>query len=211
MRVFNFRLAAVALAGGLTLGGCAYGYDPYGGGYGGLGVGIGYNSGYGGYGSYGYGDPYGGYGYGGYPYGGYGNYGGYGYNFWGPNLDLKPEFAHSYEFGTELGFLHDRLGVDATIYRKETKDQIVNDIRGSYGTGFILFNLNGASTRNTGVELTLRGTPIQREGLSWDFNVRSVYSEDYEIGADNSAILKNMTQLARLDREHVRQRLPHAL
>jgi iron complex outermembrane receptor protein len=36
--------------------------------------------------------------------------------------------------------------------------------------------------------------------LSWDFNARSVYSEDYEIGADNSAILKNLTQLSRLDR-----------
>ena len=28
--------------------------------------------------------------------------GGYGYGFTGPNLDLKPEFARSYEFGTEL-------------------------------------------------------------------------------------------------------------
>jgi hypothetical protein len=105
------------------------------------------------------------------------SYGGYGYNFWGPNLDLKPEFAHSYEFGTELGFLHDRLGVDATIYRKETKDQIVNDIRGSYGTGFILFNLNGASTRNTGVELTLRGTPVQSEAFNWDFNINYAHAK----------------------------------
>jgi len=105
------------------------------------------------------------------------SYGGYGYNFWGPNLDLKPEFAHSYEFGTELGFLHDRLGVDATVYRKETKDQIVNDIRGSYGTGFILFNLNGASTRNTGVELTLRGTPVQREAFNWDFNINYAHAK----------------------------------
>ena len=37
--------------------------------------------------------------------------------------------------------------------------------------------------------------------LSWDFNARSVYSEDYEIGFDNSAILKNLTQLSRLDRD----------
>lgn len=37
--------------------------------------------------------------------------------------------------------------------------------------------------------------------LSWDFNYRGVYSEDYEIGADNSAILKNLTQLSRLDRD----------
>ena len=97
------------------------------------------------------------------------SYGGYGYNFWGPNLDLKPEFARSREFGVELSFLQDRLGLDATVYRKQTLDQIVNDIRGSYGTGFILFNLNGAATRNKGVELTLRGTPIQRAGFSWDF------------------------------------------
>jgi TonB-linked SusC/RagA family outer membrane protein len=96
-------------------------------------------------------------------------YGGYGYDFWGPNLDLKPEFKRSREFGAELSFLHDRLGLDATVYRSQTLDQIVNDIRGSYATGFILFNLNGASTRNKGIEVTLRGTPIQREGFSWDF------------------------------------------
>src|SRR5256714_69381 len=96
-------------------------------------------------------------------------YGGYRPNFWGPNLDLKPEFARSREFGAELSFLNDRLGLDATVYRKQTLDQIVNDIRGSYGTGFILFNLNGASTRNKGIEITLRGTPIQRNGFSWDF------------------------------------------
>ena len=95
-------------------------------------------------------------------------YGGYGYDFWGPNVNLRPEFARSYEFGTELSFLRDRLTVDATVYRKQTKDQIVDNIRGSYGTGFILFNLNGAVTRNTGLELTLTGTPILREAFSWD-------------------------------------------
>jgi TonB-linked SusC/RagA family outer membrane protein len=97
------------------------------------------------------------------------SYGGYGYDFWGPNFALRPEFAKSYEVGTELSFLHDRLGIDATVYRKQTTDQIVNDIRGSYGTGFILLNLNGASTRNTGTEITLRGAPIVRSNFSWDF------------------------------------------
>lgn len=96
------------------------------------------------------------------------SYGGYGYDFWGPNRNLRPEFAHSYEVGTELGFLNDRLGVDATIYRKDTKDQIVNNIRGSYGTGFILFNLNGATTRADGLELTLRGIPVQHQNATWE-------------------------------------------
>jgi TonB-linked SusC/RagA family outer membrane protein len=98
------------------------------------------------------------------------SFGGYGYGFTGPNLGLKPEFAKSYEVGTELSFYQDRLGFDATFYRKQTKDQIVNDIRGSYGTGYILFNLNGAETRNQGLELTLRATPVlgNSGGLTWD-------------------------------------------
>lgn len=96
------------------------------------------------------------------------SFGGYGYGFTGPNLALKPEFARSYEFGSELGFLNNRLGLDVTWYRKQTKDQIVNDIRGSYATGFILFNLNGAVTRNEGWEITMRGTPFETPALVWD-------------------------------------------
>ncbi|MBD0318904.1 MAG: SusC/RagA family TonB-linked outer membrane protein [Gemmatimonadetes bacterium] len=97
------------------------------------------------------------------------SYGGYGYGFYGPNFELKPEFAHEYELGTELGFFDDRLGLDVTVYRKQTENQIVNDIRGSYATGFVLFNLNGADTRNEGLEVTLRATPVQRNRFSWDF------------------------------------------
>ena len=95
-------------------------------------------------------------------------YGGYGYGFWGPNRNLRPEFKRSYEFGTELTFLNDRLGIDATIYRAQTKDQIVDNIRGSYATGFVLFNLNGADTRNDGLELIVRGTPLLARDFSWD-------------------------------------------
>ena len=95
-------------------------------------------------------------------------FGGYGYDFWGPNLALKPEFKKSVEGGVELSFLDGRLGVDATVYRAVTKDQIVNDIRGSYGTGFILFNLNGAETRSRGLELTVRGTPVSKPTFAWD-------------------------------------------
>ncbi|HLE55943.1 MAG TPA: TonB-dependent receptor, partial [Rhodothermia bacterium] len=97
------------------------------------------------------------------------SYGGYGYGFTGPNLDLKPEFTRSIEGGVELGFLNDRLGVEVTAYRRVIRDQIVNDIRGSYGTGFILFNLNGAKTRSRGAEITLRGSPILKTNFAWDF------------------------------------------
>ena len=95
-------------------------------------------------------------------------YGGFGYGFTGPNPNLRPEFATSYELGADLGFLDDRLGIEATWYRKQTEDQIVDNVRASYGTGFVLTNLNGARTRNSGLELTLRGTPYQTRNTSWD-------------------------------------------
>ena len=95
-------------------------------------------------------------------------FGGYGYGFWGPNLALKPEFAKSWEIGAEVGFFNNRLGLDGTVYHKVTQDQIVENVRGSYGTGFILFNLNGASTRSRGLELTVRATPVLKPTFSWD-------------------------------------------
>jgi TonB-linked SusC/RagA family outer membrane protein len=95
-------------------------------------------------------------------------FGGYGYGFTGPNLALGPEFARSYEFGTEMNFLNDRVGLDVAWYRKQTRNQIVENIRGSYGTGFILFNLNGAVTRNQGLEATVRVRPKQTKTLTWD-------------------------------------------
>jgi hypothetical protein len=61
------------------------------------------------------------------------------------------------------------LGVDATVYHKQTQNQIVQNLRESYGTGFILFNLNGASTENKGAEISLRATPVLRSNFSWDF------------------------------------------
>jgi TonB-linked SusC/RagA family outer membrane protein len=96
------------------------------------------------------------------------SHGGFGYGFWGPNPNLRPEFKTSTEFGTQLGFLDNRLGLDVAWYRADRKDQIVNNVRASYGTGFILVNLNGGLVRNEGLEVVLRGTPVQTRTSSWD-------------------------------------------
>ena len=94
--------------------------------------------------------------------------GGYGYGFTGPNLALAPEFARSREGGFELSAFDDRVSLDATYYNTVTKDQIVQNIRGSYATGFVLFNLNGARTKNVGVEVVARFTPIKTGSFRWD-------------------------------------------
>ena len=49
-----------------------------------------------------------------------------------------------------------------------TIDPILEGIRTSYGTGFVLLNVNGGEIRNQGLEITLRGTPVLRNSFSWD-------------------------------------------
>lgn len=113
------------------------------------------------------------------------SYGGYGYGFTGPNPALKPEFATSYEIGGEFGFFDGRLGIDATTFKKKTTNQIVQNLRESYGTGFILFNLNGADTKNHGVEVSLRGTPIQRHDMTWNFVANFMHTHGEVTGLPN--------------------------
>ncbi|WP_439882066.1 SusC/RagA family TonB-linked outer membrane protein [Pontibacter sp. MBLB2868] len=94
--------------------------------------------------------------------------GGYRYGFTGPSLNLRPEMTTSYEFGTELKFFNDRLGIDATYFKKKSVDQIVQNLRLSYATGFVLMTFNAGEMYNEGVELQLNGTPVLTSDFSWD-------------------------------------------
>lgn len=94
--------------------------------------------------------------------------GGYRYGFTGPNFGLKPEMATSYEIGTELSFLNSRINLEFTYYKKKTEEQIVRDVRASYGTGFVLNDLNGGVTQNHGYETLLTFKPILKKDLSWN-------------------------------------------
>jgi TonB-linked SusC/RagA family outer membrane protein len=97
--------------------------------------------------------------------------GGYGYGVTGGNPNLNVEFLKSTEFGTELKFLNNRIGLDVAVYRAETEDPIIKNIRLSYGTGFIVTNLNFGALRNEGLEVTLNVNPIKTENFTWNTNI----------------------------------------
>lgn len=97
--------------------------------------------------------------------------GGFSYGFTAPNPLLRPEKVTSREIGMELQFFNNRLGFDAAYYKSKSVDQIINGLRISYGTGFILKNINGGELENWGTELLLRGTPIQSKNFTWDASV----------------------------------------
>lgn len=89
-------------------------------------------------------------------------------NYWTRGNDLlKPETTTSLEFGTELRFLGNRLGLDFTYYENKSKDQILQP-RVSNATAYILSYVNTGEIDNNGVELTINGNPLRTSNFRWD-------------------------------------------
>jgi len=105
--------------------------------------------------------------------------GGFGYSFTNSNEDLKPERQKTFEIGTELRFLHNRISIDATYYNTKVTDQIVEGYRASYATGFLINTANVANTRNQGIEITLGVNPVHSREWNWNilFNFNKMFSK----------------------------------
>lgn len=86
-----------------------------------------------------------------------------------PNTNLKPEIATSYEFGTDIKFFNGRLGFDATYYKTQNKNQILN-VAVSPLTGYTSSTINAGNVENYGVELGLNIIPIKTQDLEWNMN-----------------------------------------
>lgn len=97
--------------------------------------------------------------------------GGFAYGFTAPNPFLRPEKVTSVEVGTELKFFNGRLGIDAAYYKTTSRDQIIRDLRISYGTGFVLKTINGGKLWNNGIELSLTAEPIRQTNFNWNTTV----------------------------------------
>ncbi len=83
------------------------------------------------------------------------------------NVNLKPEIATSYEFGTEWKFFGNRVGFDLTYYNTITKNQVL-DIPYIYSAGYTSQTANVGKISNKGLELTLSGTAVKTKNLSID-------------------------------------------
>jgi TonB-linked SusC/RagA family outer membrane protein len=97
-----------------------------------------------------------------------------GYQFGTPgtvigNPDLKAEKTNSYEFGADLGFLKNRVTLNATLYYSKSSDVILT-APVAYTSGFGAELLNAAVLTNKGLELTLNTTPLKTQDWRWDVN-----------------------------------------
>ena len=83
--------------------------------------------------------------------------------------DLKPERKNSWELGLDWRFLNNRIGIDATYYKENTKDQIMR-IKVPTESGIQYKYINAGNIQNQGIELALNTTPIQSKDWQWDLN-----------------------------------------
>jgi hypothetical protein len=66
-----------------------------------------------------------------------------------------------------MRFLQGRIGFDFTYYTNNSYDQILSPRLGQ-STGYIFCSINGGDVYNKGMELSIKGTPIQTKDLRWD-------------------------------------------
>ncbi|MEJ7740120.1 MAG: SusC/RagA family TonB-linked outer membrane protein [Chitinophagaceae bacterium] len=79
---------------------------------------------------------------------------------------LNPERQTELEFGFDAGLFNDRITLEATYYKKDVEDLILN-VAVPTSSGFSLAWNNVAAIENRGIELALNATIIQSKNLRW--------------------------------------------
>ncbi|HCE57566.1 MAG TPA: SusC/RagA family TonB-linked outer membrane protein [Prolixibacteraceae bacterium] len=83
------------------------------------------------------------------------------------NDGIRPEEKHEFEFGLEMNFMKNRLGIDASYFNATIVDQILPLTTAiSTGAGSVLTNIG--TLKNSGVEIALRGVPVQTNNFRWE-------------------------------------------
>ena len=87
-----------------------------------------------------------------------------------PSFDLRPETSESWEIGTELGFLNNRIQLDFTYYETNTTDQIMA-VPLSGTTAYSSKVINAGKIQNKGYEVQLNLIPIESEDFTWNLGL----------------------------------------
>jgi TonB-linked SusC/RagA family outer membrane protein len=82
---------------------------------------------------------------------------------------IGPERTVEREIGIDLGFLNNRIGLEATYYYENMFDLIL-DVPLAASTGFDQQLRNAGQMYNQGLELSLKATPVLTDDFVWNFN-----------------------------------------
>ncbi len=86
------------------------------------------------------------------------------------DANIKKEKLNTTEFGLDLGFLNNRITLDASYYIAVTTD-LITSITPSTASGATSFLTNIGELNNKGFEATLGGRIVEKSGFTWDLSV----------------------------------------
>lgn len=85
------------------------------------------------------------------------------------NPNIQPTISTSFEIGTEFKLFNNRLSGDINVYRKDTRNSII-DANTLPQTGYSFRKMNAGLVRNQGIELVLGGSPVRTRDVEWSFS-----------------------------------------
>jgi TonB-linked SusC/RagA family outer membrane protein len=83
------------------------------------------------------------------------------------NPALRPQNTSTFEIGTELKFLRNRISIEYTYFSANVTDQIFQ-VPVSPATGYTSALVNAGELKNTGHELMLNVIPVQTNNIKWE-------------------------------------------
>ncbi|HRI22155.1 MAG TPA: TonB-dependent receptor, partial [Panacibacter sp.] len=108
----------------------------------------------------------------------YGNVAGFTADGTKPDASIKPEFVNTKEVGFEIGFLKNRINVEATYFYQNNTDQILF-VSQSTTTGYPFGLANAADFKNYGVEMDLGLSPVIKLGKGRiDLKINATYNNN---------------------------------
>ena len=98
------------------------------------------------------------------------NLAGYTYGNGAGNLDIMPEFTREIELGTELSFLNNRISLDFSVYKRDSRNLIFG-VPVPNSSGFSSITKNAGKLSTKGLEFLLSATPVKSSNFNWDMGL----------------------------------------
>ncbi|WP_256009614.1 SusC/RagA family TonB-linked outer membrane protein [Desertivirga xinjiangensis] len=105
------------------------------------------------------------------------------------NKDLKWETTAQTDIGLDLGLFRNKISITADVYRKRTRDLLLN-ANVPLSQGYSFANRNIGSVQNQGIEFSLNSTNINSRKFSWksSFNISFNQSKILSLAENQEAI-----------------------
>jgi len=87
-----------------------------------------------------------------------------------PNPNLKPERVSTLEVGADVRLFQNRVGLDLTLYKNNSTDQIIS-IPVSQTSGFGSKFINAGEIESTGIEALLNIIPVKSNDFQWEVGI----------------------------------------